>query len=61
MTGEKLLLDPKEVFDIIGCGDTKGYELLRAGVIPHIRIGRKYKIPKRLLLEWIERQAVRVD
>jgi len=36
---EKLLLTPREAADVLGIGRSKLYELLRAGVVPSIRIG----------------------
>jgi excisionase family DNA binding protein len=30
------------------------YEAMRQGVIPHVRLGKQYRIPKKRLLEWLE-------
>lgn len=54
MPVEKLLLTPKEVFQIIGVSRSKGYSLLQARVIPSIRIGKSVRVPKESLRQWVE-------
>jgi excisionase family DNA binding protein len=56
MSVEKLLLTPKEVFQIIGVSRSKGYSLLQAKVIPSIRIGKSVRIPTQSLRQWVEHE-----
>lgn len=45
---------PAEVSELIGVGKSKTYELIAAGVIPSVRIGRSVRVPADRLREWIE-------
>ncbi|MGK2858192.1 MAG: helix-turn-helix transcriptional regulator [Thermoanaerobaculia bacterium] len=53
---EKKLLRPKEVMEVIGLGRSKLYELMSAGELPVVRIGRAVRIPADAIDEWIGRQ-----
>ncbi|EKB5512001.1 helix-turn-helix domain-containing protein [Listeria monocytogenes] len=47
------LLSVDDLRSILGnIGKNKVYELLRTNTIQHVRIGRKYKIPKKALIEY---------
>ena len=54
---EKLLLKVPEAAELVGLGRSKLYELMQAGQIPVIRIGRGVRIPASGLREWVARQA----
>lgn len=49
----KLLLTPKEVIGALGLSRARVYQLLKARVIPSIRIGRSVRVPVEALREWI--------
>jgi excisionase family DNA binding protein len=51
---EKLLLKPAEVSELTGMGKSKTYELIAAGVIPSVRIGKCVRVPADRLRRWIE-------
>jgi len=51
---EKLLLTPREAADVLGIGRSKLYELLQAGQIPSVRIGKCRRIPATALRELVE-------
>jgi excisionase family DNA binding protein len=51
---EKLLLRASEVSQIAGLGKSKTYELIAAGVIPSVRIGKSVRVPAAQLRAWIE-------
>jgi excisionase family DNA binding protein len=51
---EKLLLTAAEVGEMIGVGKSKTYELLAAGLIPSVRIGKSLRVPADRLRAWIE-------
>jgi excisionase family DNA binding protein len=54
---EKIMLRPMEVAEAIGCGRSKIYELLAAGVLPSVRIGgRSVRVPVKGLQAWLDRQ-----
>ncbi len=54
---EKLLLKVPEAAELVGLGRSKLYELMKAGEIPAIRIGRGVRIPANGLREWVARQT----
>ena len=54
---EKLLLKVPEAAELVGLGRSKLYELMQAGEIPVIRIGRGVRIPANGLREWVARQT----
>ena len=43
------LITPEEVADMLGCGMNTTYKLLKSGKIKAMRIGRVWKIPKRVV------------
>lgn len=47
------VLTVNDVMNILHIGRNKAYELLRSKVIPNIRIGKKYVIPKNLMIEFL--------
>ncbi len=51
---EKLLLRASEVSELAGLGKSKTYELIAAGIIPSVRIGKSVRVPVGQLREWIE-------
>jgi excisionase family DNA binding protein len=50
----RMLLKPREVCQLTGLGKSTVYELMAAGVIPCVRIGRCVRVPTDRLREWIE-------
>lgn len=46
------VLTVNDIMNILHIGRSKAYELLRSKVIPCIRIGKKYIIPKNLMVEF---------
>jgi excisionase family DNA binding protein len=51
---EKILLRPSEVSELVGMGKSKVYELIAAGTIPCIRIGKSVRVPAEALRRWID-------
>jgi excisionase family DNA binding protein len=56
ISAEKLLLTPKDVIGALSLSRAKVYQLLKARVIPSIKIGRSVRIPVEALREWINLQ-----
>ena len=50
----RMLLKPREVCQLTGLGKSMVYELMAAGAIPCVRIGRCVRVPADRLREWIE-------
>lgn len=48
------VLIPDDVIEILNIGRNKVYEMLNNGTIKSIRIGRKHRIPKKILIEYLE-------
>ena len=53
MTEERGVLTMNEVQEVLGIGKNLCYDMLRAGTIPSIRLGRKIIIPKHSFYEWL--------
>jgi excisionase family DNA binding protein len=56
-TVEALLLHVAEVAIILGMGRSKVYEMVSAGALPVVKIGTAVRVPKKALLEWIEKHT----
>lgn len=54
---EQELLRVEEAARILGIGRTKAYELVAAGAIPTLRIGRAVRVPRTALFVWIQSQT----
>ncbi len=52
----KDVLTVKEVCAALGIGRNTVYRLLHSGELKSIRIGNKYKVPKKFLIEYILRR-----
>ena len=52
---ERLVLTIAEAARVLGVGRSTAYELVRQGGLPSVRFGRRILIPKKALLERIER------
>ncbi|HEX6349874.1 MAG TPA: helix-turn-helix domain-containing protein [Candidatus Dormibacteraeota bacterium] len=50
---ETLLLNAEETARLLGLGRTKVYEMLAAGELPVIHIGRSVRVPRAALADWI--------
>jgi excisionase family DNA binding protein len=46
----------REMQQILGIGKTKAYELVAAGDIPSVRIGRSIRVSRQDLEHWLEEQ-----
>jgi excisionase family DNA binding protein len=51
---EKLLCTTREAAEALGIGRSKVYELMYAGVLASVKIGRSRRIPAEALLECVE-------
>lgn len=47
------VLTAEDLMVILHIGRNKVYELLKANVLPNLRIGKKYIIPKQLLIDFL--------
>ena len=47
------VLTAEDLMVILHIGRSKAYELLRENTIPNLRIGKKYIIPKQLLIDFL--------
>lgn len=46
-----------EAARLLDIGRSKAYELIQAGELPAIRVGKSLRVPVRALQRWIEAQA----
>ena len=58
---QPLPLRVEEAAKILAVSKSKLYELIRAGLIPHIRIGRSLRVPIETLRNWIEKKTTRAS
>jgi excisionase family DNA binding protein len=57
----KLLLTPAEVAEVLGVGRSTVYELLAAGLVESVRIGRARRIPRAALDAYVARLRGHAD
>jgi excisionase family DNA binding protein len=57
----KLLLKASEVADRLSVGRATAYELMAAGTLPTVRIGRSIRVPAGSLSAFIERSQALAD
>ncbi len=50
---DRLLVRPSEAAELLGLGRSKVYELVAAGEIPAVRIGKSVRIPMEALRQWV--------
>lgn len=55
-----LLLNVKQLADLLGVSDSSVYELIQEDGFPSLRIGKRIVIPKEELREWISTHAKEV-
>ena len=48
------VLTINDVMSILHIGRSKTYEMLKTNVIPNIRIGKKFVIPKKAMIDFLE-------
>lgn len=53
-----ILLRAEEVALQLGLGRTKVFEMLAAGELPVVRIGRSVRVPRRSLEQWVDSQTL---
>ena len=52
------VLTVQDVMMILHIGKSKAYELLRTNEIPSMKIGKKYIVPKHLLIDFLSNNKV---
>lgn len=50
---DRLTLTVPETASALGLGRNTVYDLIRAGRLPHLRVGRTIRVPQAALSEWI--------
>ena len=56
-----LLLNVKQLADLLGVSDSSVYELIQEDDFPSLRIGKRIVIPKEELREWISTRTKEVQ
>jgi excisionase family DNA binding protein len=51
------LIRPALAFDLLDIGHSKGYDLVKSGVLPTVRLGGSIRIPLAALETWIEQNT----
>ena len=52
-------IGPRQLAREIGIGESKAYELVRDGRIRSMRVGRDYRIPRKEIQDFLERELSR--
>lgn len=52
-----LMLSVKELATVLGVSRTSAYELIKTKGFPSIKIGSRVVIPKKKLIEWIDKNT----
>lgn len=55
----KATFSVQEVAEYLDIGLNKAYELINDGVIPHVQIGKQFRIPIKCLEAWLENEATK--
>jgi len=55
------LLRPRDLSDSLGVTTGRVYQLIAAGVIPHVLVGNAIRIPRIAWEQWLEEQATRAE
>lgn len=53
------ILNPKMLADYLGISYAKALSLAKSGLIPCIRLGNHYKVPKIGLINWLKQPGYR--
>ena len=58
---DRLWLRPEEAAKVLSLGRAKVYNMIAAGELPSVRIGRSIRVPAGRLREWIHHREVAND
>jgi excisionase family DNA binding protein len=47
------VLTVKQLAQVLGVGKNTAYELVRVNAVSHLKVGRKYLIPKRCVVDYL--------
>jgi excisionase family DNA binding protein len=53
----RLTLSVAETAEALGIGRNRAYDLVSAGVIPSVRLGRSIRVPIQTLEAWLQKEA----
>lgn len=56
-SASKELLSPEELAEVLGCGRTYAYQLLRNQAIPSFKLGKLRKVRRQDIARFIEEQT----
>ncbi len=57
MENTRLLLRATEVATALGIGRSLAYQMIAAGVLPTVRLGRSVRVPRAALEDWIRKNT----
>lgn len=52
---ERIIYKPGDIAELLECSTEHVYRLIRAGKMPHKRLGRRIVIPAQLFHEWLNK------
>lgn len=53
------LLTVQQMASYLGMGENKAYEMVNAGEIPALKIRGRWRIPKHLLVKWVNEESIK--
>lgn len=54
---EKLVYNVEDLVDLLGISISSVYKGINENSIPHVRVGSRILIPKKMMDEWLSKQA----
>lgn len=58
---EPILLRAEDVARALGLGRSKTYEMMAAGELPTVRVGRAVRVPSAALEQWVRRRTSQTE
>ncbi len=55
------ILTAKDLQDILSIGRSKAYSILHSGELQYVTIGRQIRIPKKYLLDYLQKMSYNAD
>lgn len=55
---ERMTLSVQEAAQVMGVSHSKMYQMVRDNIVPNIKLGKRYVIPKAKFAEWVNQAAV---
>ncbi|MEG0692179.1 MAG: helix-turn-helix domain-containing protein [Oscillospiraceae bacterium] len=55
---DKMTFSVQEAAEVMGISHSKMYQMVREDIVPNIKLGKRYVIPKAKFVDWVNNAAV---